>query len=92
MFIKKFQKKLATNNVVARKKKENILSAHTGGGCLNRHPLLKSRRSPKILRRDILEKAFYGIYKGLTGLDMPGVFRILLSSLLAENVGFVSSL
>lgn len=30
MFIKKFQKKLATNNVVARKK-ENILSAHTGG-------------------------------------------------------------
>lgn len=91
MFIKKFQKKLATNNVVARKK-ENILSAHTGGGCLNRHPLLKSRRSLKILWRDILEKAFYGIYKELTGLDMPGVFRILLSSPLAENVGFVSSL
>ena len=92
MFIKKFQKKLAANNVVARKKKENILSAYTGGGCLNRHPLLKSRRSPKILWRDILEKAFYGIYKELTGLDMPSVFRILLSSLLAENVGFVSSL
>ena len=32
---------------------KNILSAHTGGGCLNQHPLLKSRRSPKILWRDI---------------------------------------
>lgn len=79
--------------MLLQEKKENILSAHTGGGgCLNRHPLLKSRRSPKILWRDILEKAFYGIYKELTGLDMRGVFRILLSSPLAENVGFVSSL
>lgn len=94
MFIKKFQKKLAMNNVIAikQKKNNNILSAHTGGGCQNRHPLLKSRRSPKILWRDILKKAFYGIYKELTGLDMQGVFRILLSSPLAENVGFVSSL
>lgn len=76
MFIKKFQKKLATNNVVARKKKKKkIFCQHIpGGGCLNRHPLLKSRRSPKILWRDILEKAFYGIYKELTGLNTPSIF------------------
>ena len=94
MFTKKYQKKLMIMSKQKKKKENNsnILSAHTGGGCQNRHPLLKSRRSPKILWRDILEKAFYGIYKELTGLDMQGVFRILLSSLLAENVGFVSSL
>lgn len=74
MFIKKFQKKLATNNVVARKKKKIFCQHIPGGGCLNRHPLLKSRRSPKILWRDILEKAFYGIYKELTGLNTPGIF------------------
>ena len=95
MFIKKFQKKSVMNNVITIKTKKKIIifCQHIpGGGCLNRHPLLKSRRSLKIPRRDILEKAIYGIYKELTGLNMQGVFRILLSSPLAENVGFVSSL
>ena len=91
MFIKKFQKKLATNNVVARKKRKYFVSIYRGR-------VSKSAPPPQIAPvfkkspAGYFGKSIYGIYKELTGLDMPSVFRILLSSLLAENVGFVSSL